>query len=349
VKETQVKTDIRSLSREEILSWVEEIGEKKFRANQIYEWLWQKGARSFDEMTNLSKAFREKLQDHFDFPIATIDVQQKSFDGTVKLGFKLSDGNIVEGVLIPAEDRFTACVSSQVGCSLSCAFCATGMLKRMRNLTPGEIYDQVLMLNEISLEHNDRPLSNIVFMGMGEPLLNYKNVLKGIHLITSPEGLGMSPKRITLSTAGIAKMIMKLADDGVKFNLALSLHAAEDTKRNEIMAINEQNNIATLQEALIYFKEKNERAKVTLEYILFNDFNDSIQDAHQLARFANATNTKVNIIEYNQVDGVTLNGVKKKDLDIFVQALIAHEVPVTVRRSRGKDIDAACGQLANKN
>jgi len=259
VLEKELKPDIRSLSREEILSWAEEEGEKKFRANQIYEWLWQKGARDFSAMTNLSKVLREKLAEKFDFPIASIELQQKSFDGTVKIGFKLSDGNLIEGVLIPSDDRYTACVSSQVGCSLSCAFCATGMLKRMRNLTPGEIYDQVFMLNQVSLEHYNKPLSNIVFMGMGEPLLNYKHVMKGIHFITTPEGMGMSPRRITLSTAGIAKMIMKLADDGVKFNLALSLHAATDLKRNEIMAINEQNNLESLEGALKYFKERNKQ------------------------------------------------------------------------------------------
>ena len=341
--------DIRLLSKEEILAWFLSIGEKKFRANQVYEWLWQKGATSFEEMTNLSKNLREKLSDHFVINAIQEDQVQKSSDGTIKTRFQLHDGHFIESVLIPVsrDRRFTVCVSSQVGCSLACKFCATGKMKRVRNLDPGEIYDQVVKVNQQSLDTFGHPLTNIVYMGMGEPLLTYKNVLKSVEHITSPEGLNMSPKRITVSTAGIAKMIKKLADDEVRFNLALSLHAADDLKRNEIMPINEQNNLTVLMESLKYFNQ-NTRNRISFEYIAFQNFNDSLEDAANLADLCRDFPVRINIIEYNPIDGATFQKADANRIDKFAQHLTNKGIMVTVRRSRGKDIDAACGQLANK-
>ncbi len=342
-----VKNDIRTLSIDELVQAFEKLQEPKFRAKQVYEWLWAKSARSFDEMTNLSKPLRTKLAEEFVLQPVKEHIVQKSKDGTVKLGMELADNRLVEGVMIPDDDRNTACVSSQVGCSLSCSFCATGFLKRERNLEAGEIYDQVVLLNKYALEHNGRPLTNIVYMGMGEPLLNYSNVMQSIRLITSPEGLNMAQKRITVSTSGIAKGIKRLADEEMKFNLALSLHAATDEKRDRIMDINLSNNLETVFEALNYFHEKTGN-KVTFEYILFDGFNDSIEDARHLIELYNKVPAFINVIEYNTVEGVPYKKAKADKRDTFVNFLRNRGVNVAVRRSRGKDIDAACGQLANK-
>ena len=341
------KADIRKLSLEQIKDFMVAQGEKAFRAKQVYEWLWKKSARSFDEMTNLSKATREMLQENFVLRPLAIHQQQVSSDKTIKSAFKLHDEHLIEGVLIPADDRMTACVSSQVGCSLTCKFCATGYMDRKRNLEAGEIYDQVVAIKNMAEENYQHPLTNIVYMGMGEPLLNYANVLKSVEYITSQEGLGMSPKRITVSTAGIAKMIKKLADDKVKFNLALSLHAADDKKRNQIMPINETNTLEALEEALVYFYRAT-RNKITFEYILFYNFNDTLEDADKLAKICRRVPSKVNIIEYNPISNASFTNTDADTLDKFSQYLEEQGVTVSVRRSRGKDIDAACGQLANK-
>jgi 23S rRNA (adenine2503-C2)-methyltransferase len=341
-------TDIRSLSFEEIKTAFAEMGEKPFRAKQVYEWLWKKSIHDFDGMTNLSKELREKLKERFVIYSISLADRQVSSDKTIKCAFKLHDSNVVEGVLIPTTSRMTACISSQVGCSLTCAFCATGKLKRMRNLEASEIYDQVVALRDQAENTYNIPLSNIVYMGMGEPLLNYKNILASVEKITSPEGLGMSPQRITVSTAGIAKMIMKLGDDGVKFNLALSLHAANDEKRNKIMPINEQNSLDALAEALRYFYDKT-GTRVTYEYIIFRNFNDELQDARELAEFCKHVPCKVNIIEYNPIDDGEYQQADAHKVDAFARFLESKNIVVNVRRSRGKDIDAACGQLANKN
>ncbi|MDX2003092.1 MAG: 23S rRNA (adenine(2503)-C(2))-methyltransferase RlmN [Chitinophagales bacterium] len=342
------KIDIRKLSKQELESLFVEMGEQAFRARQVYDWLWKRSAISFEQMTNLSKPLREKLAEKFAINALEEHVVQKSNDGTIKSAFKLFDGNIIEGVMIPTETRMTACVSSQVGCSLSCKFCATGFLGRKRNLEPGEIYDQVVLLNRQALQHFNKPLSNIVFMGMGEPLLTYANVLRAIEHICSPEGLNISYKRVTVSTAGIAKMIKKLGDDGVKFNLALSLHAANDEKRNTIMAINESNNLDALVEALNYFYRLTGN-KITFEYILFNEFNDSLKDADELIALCKRVPAKVNVIEYNPVEQVNMVKPPDSKRDKFVAYLEKQGVVAKVRRSRGKDIDAACGQLANKH
>ncbi|MBK9798919.1 MAG: 23S rRNA (adenine(2503)-C(2))-methyltransferase RlmN [Bacteroidetes bacterium] len=342
------KVDIRSLSKEELKELFVQKGEAAFRAKQVFDWLWRKGVHSFDAMNNLSKETREWLKESFEINPVTIGDFQISSDRTIKNAFKLFDGNIVEGVLIPSTTRMTACISSQVGCSLTCKFCATGKLERLRNLNAAEIYDQVVLIRNQSLSNYQIPLSNIVYMGMGEPLLNYKNVLDSIEKITSPDGLNMSPQRITVSTAGIAKMIKKLGDDGVKFNLALSLHAANDEKRNKIMPINEQNSLEALADALRYFYDKT-GTRVTFEYIVFKDFNDSLLDAKELANFCKNVPCKVNIIEYNPIEDGEFQQTTEERLDNFVKLLESKNIIVNVRRSRGKDIDAACGQLANKN
>ena len=341
------KKNIRTLTLDELKDFFKMNDMPAFRAKQVYEWLWKKSVSSFEEMRNVSKETIQLLDEHFVILHAKITESQKSADRTIKSAFGLYDNNNVEGVLIPTKSRMTACISSQVGCSLTCKFCATGKLDRLRNLNADEIYDQVFMLNEQALSNYNQKLSNIVYMGMGEPLLNYRNVLESIDKITSTDGLGMSPKRITVSTAGIAKLIKKLGDDEVKFNLALSLHAANDKKRDYIMPINEQNSLEALKEAIVYFYEKTQ-TRITYEYIIFKDFNDEISDAQELVSFAKITPCKINIIEYNPIDYGEFQQAKRKKVDAFVKHLESKNLIVNVRRSRGKDIDAACGQLANK-
>jgi 23S rRNA (adenine2503-C2)-methyltransferase len=348
MQKTAVK-NIRDLSLPEVEKYFETLNEKKFRAKQVYEWLWQKQARSIDAMTNLSKDLRERLKHDFSLPALTIDATQYSADGTIKSRFKTFDGHLVEGVMIPTEERKTACVSSQIGCSLSCKFCATGYIDKKRNLSFDEIYDQVTLINEQSERVHGKKLTNIVFMGMGEPLLNYRNVLKAVDRITSPDGLGMSPKRITVSTAGVAKQIKQLGDDKVKFKLALSLHAANDKKRHEIMPINDTNNIQSLVDALNYFY-KQTKNEITFEYILFKNFNDSLKDAEELMKiYRQVPADLINIIEYNPIDFARFTKPDEKTTEAFMHFLEKNRVNVRLRKSRGKDIDAACGQLANKN
>ncbi|MBX0333867.1 23S rRNA (adenine(2503)-C(2))-methyltransferase RlmN [Pontibacter sp. HSC-14F20] len=341
------KKDIRKLSLDDLKAWLVEQGEKAFRAKQVYEWIWKHSAQSFEEMNNVSLALREKLDQHFAINAVQVATKQISNDGTIKSAFKLHDDNIVEGVLIPHEERKTACVSSQVGCSLTCKFCATGYMDRVRNLDAAEIYDQVVRINQQSLEQYGQPLSNIVYMGMGEPMLNYANVMKSIERITAHDGLGMAARRITVSTAGIAKMIKKMADDGVKANLALSLHAANDEKRNQIMPINETNSLEALTDALKHFHEVTGR-KVTYEYIVFQNFNDTLQDAEELYRFSKVIPCKINLIEYNPIENADFKNTDEDRWQNFIYYLADRGVQVNVRRSRGKDIDAACGQLAVK-
>lgn len=348
MQKTKVQ-NIRTLSLPDIEQYFEILGEKKFRAKQVYEWLWLKPVQSFEGMTNLSKELRNKLKEDFTLPGLTVDTVQNSEDGTIKTRFKTHDGHFVEGVLIPTTSRFTACVSSQIGCSLSCKFCATGYMERKRNLDFDEIYDQVAILNQQCEKENGKKLSNIVFMGMGEPLLNYKNVLRAIEKITSPHGMAMSPRRITVSTAGIAKGIRQLGDDKVKFKLALSLHAANDLKRHEIMPINDTNNIKSLVEALNYFY-KETKNEITFEYILLNNFNDSLKDADELVKlYRQVPVDLVNIIEYNPIDLAKFEKPEEDKVEAFMRYLEKNRVNTRLRRSRGKDIDAACGQLANKN
>lgn len=339
--------DIREFSKTSLQEWFTQKGEKPFRAQQVYEWLWNKSCTDFDAMSNLSKQTRDWLKQSFRLHPLKIAEKQVSKDKTIKTSFRLHDGHLIEGVLIPSDDRMTACVSSQVGCSLTCKFCATGKMERIRNLTAGEIYDQVVAIRSQALQHYDKPLTNIVFMGMGEPLLNYANVLQAIGHITSNEGLNMASDRITVSTAGIAKMIRKLADDGVKFNLALSLHAANDKKRNQIMPINESNSLDAVMEALQYFQQK-AKGKITFEYIAFKGFNDGIEDARELSALCRKVQAKVNIIEYNPIGDGFFTKADSMHIESFQRYLEKNRIIATLRRSRGKDIDAACGQLANK-
>jgi len=342
------KKDIRALSKQELQEFFESIGDKRFRGDQVYEWLWNKGVHDFGDMTNISKETRAQLESNFVINHIEVDSLQKSSDGTIKNAVKLHDGLIVESVLIPTKTRTTACVSSQVGCSLDCKFCATARLKRMRNLNPDEIYDQVVAIDRESRLYHQRPLSNIVFMGMGEPLMNYKNVLASIDKITSPEGLGMSPKRITLSTSGVPKMIKKLADDKVKFKLAVSLHSAIQEKREQIMPFAKQFTLNDLREALEYWYAETKQ-RISYEYVVWKGINDTAEDIKALVEFCKYAPSKVNIIEYNPIDDGEFQQAANEAIERYIIALEANRIPVTVRRSRGKDIDAACGQLANKH
>ena len=341
------KKDIRALSKEQLREFFVAHGDKAFRGNQVYEWLWNKGLHSFDEMTNISKETRDMLDANFVINHIQVDTMQRSGDGTIKNAVRLHDGLIVESVLIPTSKRTTACVSSQVGCSLDCKFCATARLKRMRNLNPDEIFDQVVAIDKESRLYYDKPLTNIVFMGMGEPLMNYNNVLKAIDKITSEEGLGMSPRRITVSTSGIPKMIKKMADDGVKFKLAVSLHSAIDETRTKIMPFNEHFPLTELREALEYWYSKTKN-RITYEYVVWKGVNDTKEDVEALVQFCKFATSKVNLIEYNPIDDGEFQQAHESAIKLYVDVLESNNITVTIRRSRGKDIDAACGQLANK-
>ena len=341
------KIDIRKLTLEELQIFCEKHNLPKFRAKQVWEWLWGKRATDFEQMSSLSKQMRDLFANYFVINAVKIHQAERSIDGTIKYSLQLYDKQKVEGVLIPAKKRITACVSSQVGCSLDCSFCATGTLKLERNLTYAEIYDQVFILNEESISHFGKPLSNIVYMGMGEPLLNYNNVIESTNFICSNDGLAMSPKRITVSTSGIAKMIVKLADDNVKFNLALSLHAPNDKKRSQLMNLNKVIPLQELRDAIRYFYDKT-GCRITYEYILFNGINDSIEDAKELTQFCKVSPCKINLIEYNKVENLSFEKSTKKRTDKFIAYLEEKHLIVNLRKSKGKDINAACGQLIGK-
>lgn len=348
MSEVTVKRDIRKLRLEELKEFFSQHGEKPFRAQQVYEWLWNKSAKTFDQMTNLSVELRAMLKEHFVINHIKVDHMQRSADGTIKNAVTLHDGLIVESVLIPTEKRITACVSSQVGCSLACKFCATARLKRQRNLSPDEIYDQVAAIKEQSELFFGRPLTNIVFMGMGEPLLNYANVISAIEKITSQKGLNMATRRITVSTVGVAKMIIKMADDGVKFNLAVSLHAAINKTRSSIMPINDTNSLEELGDALRYWYQKT-KSKVTYEYVVWQGINDTEEHARALLKFCKIIPSKVNLIEYNPIDDGDFKQASESVLNMYMDLLERNGITTRIRKSRGKDIDAACGQLANKS
>lgn len=342
------KKDIRALTKDQLREFFVANNDKSFRGNQVYEWLWSKGAHTFNDMTNLSKDTRAMLEANFVINHIKVDTMQRSADGTVKNAVRLHDDLIVESVLIPTNTRTTACVSSQVGCSLDCNFCATARLKRMRNLQPDEIYDQVLAIDKESRLYYNRPLSNIVFMGMGEPLMNYPNVFKAIDRITSTEGLGMSPKRITVSTSGVTKMIKKMADDDVKVKLAVSLHSAIEEIRNKIMPFTKNFPLTDLREALEYWYAKT-KSKITYEYVVWKDINDNKESVEALVKFCKYVPCKVNLIEYNSIDDDNFQQASEQAINSYITALERNKIVVKVRRSRGKDIDAACGQLANKS
>ena len=342
-----MKIDIRSLSEDQIIEFFEQKGFDSYRGKQVYEWIWKKSTYSFDEMTNLSKDLRFMLDTNFVINHIEVDKIQKSSDGTIKNAVKLFDDYTVESVLIPTNDRTTACVSSQVGCSLDCKFCATSKLKRMRNLNPDEIYDQVVTINNQSLKYFKRPLSNIVFMGMGEPLMNYNNLIESIEKISSDKGLNMSQKRIVVSTSGIPKMIKKLADEDLKVNLALSLHSAVEETRNKIMPFSTKFSLEDIKESLLYWYSKTKR-RITFEYIVWKGINDSVDDINALVNYCKSIPSKVNLIEYNSIGDENFTSASQSMIDLYKDLLEKNKITVTVRRSRGKDIDAACGQLANK-
>lgn len=342
------KKDIRSLNEDELKEVLSSNSFKSFRAKQIFHWIWNKSVHSFDEMLNLPKDLIIFLKENFVINFVKVHRMQKSLDGTIKNAIKLFDGHIVECVLIPTKSRITACVSSQVGCSLNCKFCATAKLKRMRNLNPDEIYDQVVLINQQAKEHFDRPLTNIVFMGMGEPLMNYNNVLKSIDRITSKSGLGMSPKRIVVSTSGVPKMIKKIADQGVKFKLAVSLHSAINEKRTSIMPFNDKMNLDELEEALKYWYDKTKKI-ITYEYVVWKGINDSDEDILALVKLCKRIPSKVNLIQYNNIDDPTFIQASAGVLNKYIKTLDSNKIKATIRKSRGQDIDAACGQLANKS
>jgi len=342
-----MKIDIRSLSEDELCEFFVKKGFDSYRGKQVYEWIWKKSSYTFDNMTNISKDFRLMLDENFVINHIEVDKIQKSSDGTIKNAVKLFDDYTVESVLIPTDDRTTACVSSQVGCSLDCKFCATSKLKRMRNLNPDEIYDQVVTINNQSLQYFNRPLSNIVFMGMGEPLMNYNNLVKSIEKISSDKGLNISQKRIVVSTSGIPKMIKKLADEDLKVNLALSLHSAIEETRNKIMPFSSKFPLNDIKESLDYWYSKTKR-KITFEYIVWRGINDTKKDIDSLVSYCKSIPSKVNIIEYNSIGDEDFKSANDNIIEEYKRALEKNKITVTVRRSRGKDIDAACGQLANK-
>lgn len=339
--------DIRTLSLEQLTGYFQEIGEKPFRAKQVYDWLWSKNLHSIDEMTNLSKNLRNKLSQEFVINPVSVDLLQKSKDGTIKNGVKLHDGLLVESVLIPTETRTTACVSSQVGCSLNCEFCATAKLKRMRNLEVAEIVDQVALIDKQSKMYFDRPLSNIVFMGMGEPMMNYKNVVEAIKKITEPEGLGMAPRRITVSTSGIPKMIKMLADEGLKVKLALSLHSAIEKTRNEIMPFSEKFPLTEIMDSLQHWYRQT-GSEVTFEYCVWKGINDKDEDIKALIKYCRQVPSKVNLIQYNPIGEGKFDHRSIEAEEKYLRELEKAGINILIRRSRGGDIDAACGQLANK-
>ena len=338
--------DIRQLSIPELEGFLVGMGEKKFRATQVCEWIWKKGAESFNEMSNIPKPLRDKLSENFRFGNVVCVYSVASVDGTRKFLFETTDGLRFEGVLIPSSDRVTACISTQVGCQMGCAFCATGQLGFKRNLTSGEIFHQVFSLNRLSEESFGSPLSNIVIMGMGEPLVNYDNTLAAINMICSSQSMGMSPQRITMSTCGIAPQIKRLADDAIRFNLSISLHSAIDAKRNEIMPINRKYNLAELSEAIRYFHAKT-GSRITYEYLMLGGVNDSLDDARALTEFTKVSPCKINIIEYNPHPSDTFRRTNSDALEKFIRHIESCNIVVTIRKSKGMDIAAACGQLAN--
>ena len=345
-----MKKDIKSLSLSEIQDFIEQIGDKKFRSKQIYEWLWKKNTASFDEMTNIPQKLREKLSENFTINPIKITYQVKSQrDNSSKFAFLTFDDLYIEGVLIPSKNakRVTACISTQVGCPLACKFCATGTMGLKRNLTASEIYEQVFLLNEQSIKIYGRKLTNIVVMGMGEPLLNYDNLIKALNFVTGEAGLAMSPQRITVSTVGIVDAIKRLADENPKFNLAISLHSAINENRSEIMPVNKSNPLPELIEALKYFHKKTGK-RITFEYLLINNITDTEKHYKALAQFCKNFPSKINLIEFNQVEHIDYKPSTKEKTRKFYDYLTSKNLVVTIRKSKGQDINAACGQLALK-
>ena len=348
--------DVKALSREALEDLARTLGEPAYRGRQLFQWLYRQDATSFEAMTDLPKTLRATLADIAEIDTLTPDLLQTAQDETVKALFTLSSGRQVETVLIPdldatgAAKRLTVCVSSQVGCAMACSFCATGLMGFQQNLTPGEIFDQVRFMNTLAQERYGRRITHVVFMGMGEPLLNYDNVLCSLDFLTHPDGFGLAPRRITVSTVGLARRIKQLAEDDVGCNLAVSLHAPTDAKRSRIMPVNRAaaTDLTALRAAIQYYTNQTRR-RVTYEYCLFRGVNDTEEDAAHLADVVAWAPSKVNLILYNPVPGLGFERTSEAQLHVFIRILVHRGVTVTVRRSRGQDIDAACGQLAIRN
>jgi 23S rRNA (adenine2503-C2)-methyltransferase len=338
--------EIQELNSEAIQQFVLSKGESSFRAKQIGDWLWKKNVSDFASMSNLSAKLRMELAQSFSFYKLQIAEEQVSKDKSRKLALTLFDGQRIEIVLIPTKQRATVCISSQVGCPLGCSFCATATMGFVRNLHAYEIYQQVFLASQWVQERYNVRLSNIVIMGMGEPLLNFENVSRAVQLITSPQGLEMSPSRITLSTVGIPDGIKRLADSHLNIQLAISLHSADPLKRQELMPIAQTHPLWEISQAIQYY-HRTTQERVTLEYLLLDNVNDSLRDAEKLAVFCRAFPVKINIIEYNSNPFTPYRQSSEERVNDFVEYLESKNMLVQVRRSRGKDIDAACGQLVN--
>lgn len=347
------RVDVKNLDLDSMRTLAVSLGEPAYRGTQLYRWVHGHAVADFAEMTDLPRTFRQTLDAEASIgAVRAIEVQTGA-DKTAKMLLELPSGRRIEAVLIPdpgkegLPGRLTACVSSQVGCAMSCTFCATGLMGFQENLTAGAIVDQVRLLDGLAKRRFGHGLTNVVYMGMGEPLLNYRSVLLSIKLLTDPALLGLAPRRLTVSTVGLARRIRQLADDHPRVNLAVSLHAPSQEKRDSIMPSvrTEATDLSALRAALSYYTSTTSRA-VTFEYCLFRDFNDGETDAKQLAAFSNAVPSKVNLIQYNPVAGLPFERTSESQLNAFIRVLIARGVTVTVRRSRGQDIDAACGQLA---
>lgn len=339
-----LKINLKSLSRDELRSKLVAMGLKKYRADQVLAWIYKQYALSFEDMTNIKKSERDLLASVFLLPSPKILKTEVSGDGTRKYLFALEDGHTVESVLIPDEDRQTLCISSQVGCRQACRFCLTGSRGFVRDLRAYEIADQVLEISRGLRQEGGRGITNIVLMGMGEPLANYDEVVKAIAVITSATGLGFSPRRITLSTAGLVPGIDRLGASGTKVNLAVSLNATTDEVRDRIMPVNRRHPIKELLAACKRFPLE-PRRRITFEYVLLRDVNDSEEDAVRLAKLLRGIRSKVNLIPFNPFPGSPFKRPDDAKVRIFQKILLNHHFTAPVRESRGRDISAACGQL----
>jgi 23S rRNA (adenine2503-C2)-methyltransferase len=337
------KKDIKDLTLEELKKEIMGIGEPAFRATQIFFWLYQKGVSDFGEMANIPKELRDKLDQNYYISTLQISEHLKSTDRTEKFLFKLQDGNFIESVLIYAKNRETICLSTQVGCKFACSFCASGFNGFVRNLTPSEIINQIVFLRH-NLKHK---ITNCVFMGMGEPLDNYVHTSKAIMIMNDPRGMGIGARRITISTCGIIPGIKKLKNLGLQVNLSLSLHATNNKLRDALMPVNKRYPLEKLVNACEEFIEATGRM-ITLEYILIRDMNDSLKDADELAKIAKKLNAKVNLVPCSTISNPDFKSTRKRNINIFMNRLIKRGVNATLRESKGKDIQAACGQLAGR-
>lgn len=338
-----IRTNLLGYTPQQLEALLVALGDQPYKGRQVFKWLYKSRQYDFEQMTDLTKERRVQLAELYEFKGLDLVHEQLSEDGTRKFLFQLADGSPLETVLIPDEDkRRTVCVSSQVGCALACRFCATGTMGLGRDLSPGEIVAQLLYLRD---RFGDDAFTNIVFMGMGEPLLNYDNVVAACRLLIHPDGMAISARKITISTSGITPKIRKLADCGLKVRLALSLHAASQEKRRRIMPVADTFKLDKLMEAVRYFAETTGN-RVTLEYILFKGFNDTKDDVLALSRLVEGIPCKINLLAYNPVDGLNFERPSDEQVDWFGRELFPRAPAVTVRKSRGRDIDAACGQLA---